>query len=414
MNCTLPEVESFDLDGARIVRTVYLRNGSPRRSTVAVATPLRNELVPDSASYDQAWLRSGLPPSMPSRGEAIRIVDLFSGCGAMTLGIREAARALGLRFEAVLAADHDPSALSTYASNLRPSHVVGDDLEDVLDGSGTKRPTSRERALKNAVGDIDILVGGPPCQGHSDLNNHTRRRDPKNRLYAQMARFARIVRPKHVIVENVPAVVHDRSGVVDETRELFCRMGYRVTTMRLDAARFGVPQSRRRHFLIASTSDRLSDQALLQNYTTGPRSFDWACADLRRSVNGTVFDSPSAPTNRNKRRIDFLFREERFDLPDAMRPDCHRLKAHSYKSVYGRLWPDRPAPTLTTGFGSMGQGRYVHPWDKRVITPHEAARLQFIPDFFRFGTSGRVGLQRMIGNAVPPKLVYIIALELLR
>ena len=98
-----------------------------------------------------------------------------------------------------------------------------------------------------------------------------------------------------------------------------------------------------------------------------------------------------------------------------MRPDCHRLKEHSYKSVYGRMYWEQPAQTITSGFTSMGQGRFVHPKAKRTITPHEAARLQFIPDFFSFGdTIRRTSLAEIIGNAVPTKLTYVLALELLR
>jgi DNA (cytosine-5)-methyltransferase 1 len=88
---------------------------------------------------------------------------------------------------------------------------------------------------------------------------------------------------------------------------------------------------------------------------------------------------------------------------------------HSYKSVYGRLPWDRPAQTITTGFGSMGQGRFVHPKRRRTLTPHEAARLQFIPDHFRLDeVESKTALAEMIGNAVPPKLTYVFALELLR
>ena len=90
------------------------------------------------------------------------------------------------------------------------------------------------------------------------------------------------------------------------------------------------------------------------------------------------------------------------------------MKAHGYKSVYGRMYWDRPSQTITTGFTCMGQGRFVHPKRKRTLTPHEAARLQFIPDFFRFDEDlPRAALSEMIGNAAPPKLTYVLALELL-
>jgi DNA (cytosine-5)-methyltransferase 1 len=109
-----------------------------------------------------------------------------------------------------------------------------------------------------------------------------------------------------------------------------------------------------------------------------------------------------------------LFTHGLHDLPDSQRPDCHRLKPHDYRAVYGRLYADRPAPTMTTGFGSTGQGRFVHPTQKRTLTPHEAARLQFIPDFFDLSGLTRRHLQTFIGNAVPPKMLYVLAKELLR
>src|SRR5690606_26715584 len=109
-----------------------------------------------------------------------------------------------------------------------------------------------------------------------------------------------------------------------------------------------------------------------------------------------------------------LFDNVLHDLPDSERPDCHRLKNHSYLAVYGRLYWDRPAPTITRGFAYTGRGRFVHPLEPRTLTPHEAARVQFFPDYFSFGNANRSTMQNIIGNAVPPKMGYVAALELLR
>ena len=98
-----------------------------------------------------------------------------------------------------------------------------------------------------------------------------------------------------------------------------------------------------------------------------------------------------------------------------MRPDCHRKKSHTYQSVYGRMSWLEAAPTITSGYETMGRGRFVHPKRRRTITAHEAARLQFIPDFVDFSSVvERSSLDRLIGNAVPPKLSYVLGLELLR
>ena len=140
----------------------------------------------------------------------------------------------------------------------------------------------------------------------------------------------------------------------------------------------------------------------------------WAIGDLAHVSTDTSFDCSPRLSSDTSERIDFLFDNELHDLPDSERPDCHRLKQHSYVSVYGRMHADRPAQTITTGVGIMGRGRYVHPTERRTITPHEAARIQFFPDFFDFGAAGRTLLQKTIGNAVPPKMGYALGLHLLR
>lgn len=156
--------------------------------------------------------------------------------------------------------------------------------------------------------------------------------------------------------------------------------------------------------------------ALLRPSLTPLRSVRWAIADLEHTDGSSPTDCPSQPKPVTQQRIDYLFDNSLFDLPDAQRPDCHRLKEHTYNAVYGRLRWDTLAPTITRGFDTMGRGRFVHPSQRRTLTPHEAARLQMIPDFFDLSPAfgGRRELVELIGNAVPPKLSYAVALELLR
>jgi DNA (cytosine-5)-methyltransferase 1 len=143
-------------------------------------------------------------------------------------------------------------------------------------------------------------------------------------------------------------------------------------------------------------------------FAYAPRTVRWAIGDLHRARSDGAFDQASVPTAVNRRRIDFLFDRGVYELPDRERPACHAPGGHTYKAVYGRLRWDNPGPTITTGFGCMGQGRFVHPAARRTLTPHEAARLQFFPDFFEFGERGRGDYQQLIGNAVPPKLAYAV------
>ena len=134
-----------------------------------------------------------------------------------------------------------------------------------------------------------------------------------------------------------------------------------------------------------------------------------------RLGNLTPFYQPSRPTAENAKRIQYLFDNDIHDLPNSLRPSCHRDKQHAYISMYGRMHWDKPAQTLTSGFGSMGQGRFVHPTRPRLITPHEAARLQGFPDFFDFTVVDSVtALREMIANAVPPPLTLAFVAEFIR
>jgi DNA (cytosine-5)-methyltransferase 1 len=293
-------------------------------------------------------------------------------------------------------------------------------VASLFDGKLGAAATKGEQKVRRQVGKVDVLLGGPPCQGHSDLNNHTRRRDPKNVLYLRMARAAEILAPAVVVVENVVPVQWDETGVVKAASNALNRAGYQVAGRVVDLRRVGVPQRRRRFLLLASNVPDINPASILERLASGmpdhrDRTVRWAIGDLLGATNGSVYDTSSRISKKNARRIAFLFESNRYNLPNRQRPDCHRDGRHSYVSMYGRLRWNSPAQTITTGFGSMGQGRYVHPARRRTITPHEAARLQTFPDFFDFGEGAtRVMLAKMIGNAVPPFLMVTLGTEILR
>jgi DNA (cytosine-5)-methyltransferase 1 len=285
------------------------------------------------------------------------------------------------------------------------------DVGSLLDGDLGAAITPTERALKKRLGEFQLGLAGPPCQGHSDLNNHTRRADPRNALYAKVARAAAILEPKMLCVENVPAVRNDRGGILDTTKAELDRLGYLVADAFIDMELIGIPQRRRRHFLLACAPGYGDPQFLLSRLFDHPcsdhlpRSVRWAIDDLKNVRSDGIYDAASTPNAKNRDRISYLFEHGRFNLPNSLRPQCHRVVEHTYNSMYGRLRWGKPAQTITSGYGSMGQGRYVHPGRRRTLTPHEAARLQTIPDWFTFEfASTRTALARMIGNAVPPLL----------
>jgi DNA (cytosine-5)-methyltransferase 1 len=244
-------------------------------------------------------------------------------------------------------------------------------------------------------------------------------------LYFLVARFAQLFRPRWILIENVIAVLHDKGDVVNRTQAALEGLGYETADGIVNLWSIGVAQTRRRHIMVAQLRD--SEQTgprilpyledLLAPHATRPRPLRWAIGDLVNVSPETILDQPRKPDSITQSRIDYLFDHGLYDLPKSQRPVSHKGQhGDSYKAVYGRMRWDEPAPTMTSGFATMGQGRFVHPKRRRTITPHEAARIQFIPDFFDFSPLGenRGALAEAIGNAVPPKLSYVLALELLR
>ncbi len=389
-------------------RTVTFADGG------AVSTEVRSPKGSNAygaADFERDWLRSMERPAA-AQGRRVRVGDAFSGGGIFSLGVDEALRAVGYQAEHTFGLDFDRDAISTFGWNFPESSAMHTDVATITNGQVGARRSSTEREFMRAVGSLDILVAGPPCQGHSDLNNHTRRNDPKNSLYFSVARLAELLEPSLVLIENVPGVVHDRSAVVQRTAEALESLGFHVSSRLVDMTKLGVPQTRKRFVLVGSRRGPVDLDLAMNLHSDSERPVSWAIDDLVGSYReGVIYDSSASHSAENRRRIDYLFDHDLRDLPNAERPPCHRDKAHSYVSVYGRMSWDRPAPTITGGFGSTGQGRFVHPLFRRTLTPHEACRLQFVPDFFTFPDDlGRRSMQQIIGNAAPPKLSQAVVL----
>lgn len=344
------------------------------------------------------------------------IADLFCGCGGLTLGACEAARQSGIQTKIPLAVDMSQQALGVFRDNFPGSGTQQEDLSLLL-GSPGESILDSEYRLSALVKPVSLLLAGPPCQGHSDLNNSSRRHDPRNLLYLKVVRAAEIFRPSVVLIENVPTVVHDKSNIVRRAKALLSDFGYYVDDGVVSAIRVGVPQNRRRHILVGALAEKFCVSEFVEQLPVT----DATLGDFLRGLEdepetrNEAFYRPSRPTSTNAERIRYLFDHDIYDLPNSRRPACHRDKVHAYMSMYGRMHWDRPAQTLTSGFGSMGQGRYVHPTRPRLITPHEGARIQGFPDFFNFGGIGSVtALREMIANAVPPQLSATFVAEFLR
>lgn len=355
-------------------------------------------------------LRARTRPAFDSGGGAVRIVDLFAGCGGITLGLAQASRAAGRALEIALAVDSEPLTTSVYQQNFAfAERIETAPVEAFFDGVLGDAPTFVEQRIAVSVADVDVLVGGPPCQGHSNLNNHTRRVDEKNALYLRMVRAAEILRPRLLLIENVPSVLRDRHngvGVVARAVEHLEGIGYRTEHRVVVLARLGVAQTRQRHVMLATAPGEPAPARLFDAIEASATLHDlrWAIGDLTDTTSASMLDREPQAMAKNVERMQFLLDNGLYDLPNALRPNCQQ-GSHSYKSMYGRLRWDEPAQTITSGFGSIGQGRYMHPDRTRALTAHEAARIQGFPDYFDFSACRtRSALATMIGNAVPPQL----------
>lgn len=374
---------------------------------------LGDDLLDARELDDQSFLEGRRRPrNRLSESGSISVVDAFAGCGGLAVGAIEGARRSGRPAGIALAMDIDPEPLSVLGQSVlgAEDRTLVADLGTIL-GSVAEPPRESEQAIQKMAAGASILVAGPPCQGHSALNNHTRHDDPRNDLYLAVARLARLIAPRAVIIENVSGVGSDRRKSVTRCAAALEELGYQVSSNRLDLTAVGVPQRRRRHVLVATRGSKF-DWTSTPTGTAAPRSVRWAIGDLGRAPKASPFTTASSLSVENERRVRWLFDHGAYDLPNHMRPRCHQSD-HSYRSMYGRLSWDKPSQTITSGFGSMGQGRFVHPSKPRTLTPQEAARLQFLPSSMRLETvQRRSALAKMIGNAAPPALTAWLVEEL--
>ena len=417
--------EAFALDGS-------LLNHHLRVGDAVVRSSVEVDSFASNGDPKGVWWKSYMAGAVPTPVEGpapvLRVVDLFSGAGGLALGVRQLAADMGRKVVTELIVDQDAAANAVYAANhdtrLRSKASVSSLVDFRLrgwedDAVFVYPPEVLDSAIAEATQAVDLLIAGPPCQGNSNLNNHSRRNDKRNELYLTVPAFAVAAGARNVVIENVPGVVHDRSRVVQTAERLFEAAGYRVTTGVLAAHTLGWPQTRRRFFMVASLDSHPIPLAEVERALSDPqpRSVLWAIGGLETLGSKDVLDQPTGHNHENQDRIDWLFDNDEYDLPLSERPECHK-DGTTYRSVYGRMKPSDPAPTITTGFMSPGRGRFTHPTERRTLTAREAAVIQGFPYGYRFVTDPRnpptrSQLAKWIGDAVPMPLGYAAALSVL-
>lgn len=319
-------------------------------------------------------------------------IDLFSGCGGLSLGLKKAG------FEVLAAIELDDVAKETYELNHPNVHLVHKDIRNIDAGA-------LRRKLKIRKGQLGLLAGCPPCQGFSRMrtkNGERAARDPRNALVEDFLRFVEEFLPQTIMMENVPALIrHQRfTALLARIRNL----GYEDFVDVLDAANYGVPQRRKRLILLASRVHQPVPAKIGKQITVRQ-----AIGELQ-SVRSSHDGLHRVPENRSAAVMDLIRHiprngGSRTDLPKRFRLACHE-NADGFYDVYGRMSWDDVAPTITSGCSNPSKGRFLHPEKDRTITLREAAVLQGFPRTYRFNTQhGKERIALMIGNALPPPFI---------
>ncbi len=340
-------------------------------------------------------------------------LDIFAGCGGSSLGFRRAG------FRIVAAVENDPVAALSYGLNLGLKPLVKDVRSvrglDLLADAGL------------AVGELTVLIGCPPCQGFTSHRRGSRTGwEPRNQLLSEYVRLVRELQPEFVVFENVPGLANGPGRWRLKLAERALRkLGYVLDLSVVESADYGVPQFRKRLAVIGS---RLVDRISLPTPTRGDPASEAVRTGQRQrwlTVRDAIAYLPhlkSGQSDRedelhaarshcplNLRRLAAIPRDggDRSSLTRDLVLRCH--KDHDgHHDVYGRMWWDRPAPTLTSGCTNITRGRFAHPSQNRAITVREALLLQGFPKYVRLaGTADQKASQ--VGNAVPPPLAASLA-----
>lgn len=345
------------------------------------------------------------------------VADLFSGVGGLSLGFEQAG------FDVAFAVEFDKDIAAAYEKNHVGTTMYNADISEL----DAKKLLARH-------GKVDVIVGGPPCQGFSQKGKRLSINDDRNFLFRQYVRFVDVFRPKFFVIENVPNIITTANGFFkNEIIKEFSAIGYDVKADVFDVSEFGVPQQRRRAVFIGQ---------LKKNTVAFPKP-----TGKRVTVNDAISDMPPLESGEGEEFAKYLGpakTEYQRTMRKGMRSGMvqnHQATAHSAiamtrmkmipkgmgkevlppehrtKSIYSGTWcrliEDDIAATITTRFDTPSSGRFTHPTQNRCITVREAARIQSFPDSFIFyGT--KTSQMKQVGNAVPPIFANAIAKSILK
>ena len=341
----------------------------------------------------------------------MNVIDLFSGVGGLSLGFEQNG------FNVIFANEIDENIAFSYKKNFPNTECLTKDIKKL----DLKKEFSR---FSNK---ISVVCGGPPCQGLSQKGKRNWFQDKRNFLFKNFLEVVKIVNPSYVLIENVPNLITAYDGYfLKEIEKIFEDLNYKINAKILHANKFGVPQIRKRAFILARKKDINFELDETNNTTT---SFQDSVSDLPELKSGEgkeFFDYIKKPHNTYQRKMRknskgiwnhlstnhtaLALKRMKFMKIGGMRTDLP--KEHHTGSIYSGTWsriiPNTFARTITTRFDTPSSGQFTLPYQDRCLTVREAARVQSFPDNFIFyGKKNNQMVQ--VGNAVPPLVSYSIA-----
>lgn len=342
----------------------------------------------------------------------MNVIDLFSGVGGLSLGFEQEG------FKVLLAIEKDKDIANSFMKNHKFTKMFNDGIENL----------NIEKTFENYKNKIDVIIGGPPCQGFSQKGSRKTINDSRNFLFKYYVNVVEYLHPKYFVMENVPNLLTAEKGFFKKEIELlFKNLGYELEIKILNAADFGVPQNRRRAIILGKLGSEkllIDPPTLIKKHTIWDAISDLAFLDSGEGEFTMDYKFPC------KSDYQYLLRGEnkvlynhtatkhsdialkRLKLIPAEGSKEFLPKEELTKSIYSGTWSrmkkDEISVTITTRFDTPASGKFTHPFLNRAITVREAARLQSFPDNFIFYGS-KTSQMKQVGNAVPPILAKYLA-----
>lgn len=343
-----------------------------------------------------------------------KILDLFCGAGGLSYGMHK-----NVNFSTVIAVDNDVYAAETFKKNMPETEMI---VGDITDSNIKKEIISRSTRLG-----VNIIVGGPPCQGYSMKGKKLGLEDPRNFLFREYLTLVQAIKPEVFVIENVKTLLSVSKGwFKNEIISTIKNLGYTIEYGILNAADYGVPQSRERAIFICSKhkSIKLPAPTIIKKSTVRDAIEDLAYLDSGEGEFKQKYTTEATSSYQKlmRKNSEYLYnhkashhKQVAIDKLKMIPPEKGKeflpltlIGNQKFKTTWGRLKWDALSPTIDTRFDASSNGTNNHPFLNRAITPREAARLQSFDDCFVF-YGEKVHIRKQIGNAVPPLMAKAIA-----